>query len=164
MKTLFVSALFVAVSFSANAHYVRDNSSLSQLLTLYYQLKDALIKSDVNAASAKAAELYKAIEGVETKTLSEQDSKAFTALHSKLSYDARHISEVKELPHQREHFAKLSENMYALAKAVKLSAQPVYEQYCPMKDAYWLSNEAKIKNPYYGEQMLTCGEVKDTLK
>ena len=164
MKTLFVSAIFVAVSFSAIATYVRDNPSLSQLLTLYYQLKDALIKSDANAASAKAGELYKAIESVDAKTLSEQESKAFTGAKNKLSYDARHISEVKELPHQREHFAKLSENMYALAKAVKLSAQPVYEQYCPMKDAYWLSNETKIKNPYYGDKMLTCGEVKDTMK
>jgi hypothetical protein len=164
MKTAFVSAIFVAVSFYASAYHVRDNSSLSPLLTLYYQLKDALIKSDANAASVKAGELYKAIEGVDAKTLSEQESKAFTALHYKLSYDARHISQVKELPHQREHFATLSENMYALAKAVKLSAQPVYEQYCPMKNAYWLSNEIKIKNPYYGNEMLTCGEVKDTLK
>jgi len=33
-----------------------------------------------------------------------------------------------------------------------------------MKDAYWLSNETAIKNPYYGSRMLTCGSVKDTLK
>jgi hypothetical protein len=54
--------------------------------------------------------------------------------------------------------------MYTLAKAAKLSPQPVYEQYCPMKNAYWLSSEASIKNPYYGNEMLSCGEVKDTLK
>jgi len=54
--------------------------------------------------------------------------------------------------------------MYALAKAVKLTADPVYYTYCPMKKAYWLSSEPTIKNPYFGNAMLTCGKVEETLK
>lgn len=27
------------------------------------------------------------------------------------------------------------------------------------KDTYWLSESAKILNPYFGDMMLTCGEV-----
>jgi len=30
--------------------------------------------------------------------------------------------------------------------------------------AYWLSETPDIRNPYYGEEMLTCGETKETLK
>jgi hypothetical protein len=30
--------------------------------------------------------------------------------------------------------------------------------------AYWLSNEAKIRNPYFGDAMLKCGVVKDSIK
>ena len=137
---------------------------LSQLLSLYYDVKNALVNADAATASAKAGELLNAINNMDVKSLSPNDKKAFTAVQNKLEYDARHISEVKELAHQREHFASLSKNMYALAKNAKLSGQPVYEQYCPMKDAYWLSNETAIKNPYYGSSMLACGEVKDTLK
>jgi len=33
-----------------------------------------------------------------------------------------------------------------------------------MKKTYWLSNEAAIKNPYYGNAMLNCGNVTDTMK
>jgi Cu(I)/Ag(I) efflux system membrane fusion protein len=29
--------------------------------------------------------------------------------------------------------------------------------------AYWLSVERKIKNPYFGEAMLKCGETINTL-
>ena len=29
--------------------------------------------------------------------------------------------------------------------------------------AYWLSNAKQIRNPYFGEKMLTCGEVKEKL-
>lgn len=28
------------------------------------------------------------------------------------------------------------------------------------KSTYWLSKEEKVINPYFGEAMLTCGEVK----
>jgi Cu(I)/Ag(I) efflux system membrane fusion protein len=32
------------------------------------------------------------------------------------------------------------------------------------KGANWLSTEEEIRNPYFGEAMLTCGEVKSTIK
>ncbi|RYF87461.1 MAG: DUF3347 domain-containing protein, partial [Chitinophagaceae bacterium] len=46
--------------------------------------------------------------------------------------------------------------------SLKLSSQPIYLQYCPMKKASWLSSEKQIRNPYYGSSMLTCGEVTET--
>ena len=43
----------------------------------------------------------------------------------------------------------------------------VYYQFCPMainnKGAYWLSELKSIRNPYFGEQMMNCGETKETL-
>jgi Cu(I)/Ag(I) efflux system membrane fusion protein len=29
--------------------------------------------------------------------------------------------------------------------------------------AYWMSNEREIKNPYFGNEMLNCGSVEDSL-
>mgnify|MGYP000439286845 CR=1 FL=1 len=68
-------------------------------------------------------------------------------------------SEIKE---QRVQFEQLSIH---LTKAVQEFGvgEEVYQQFCPManknKGAYWLSVSKKIKNPYFGEVMLTCGEV-----
>ena len=46
--------------------------------------------------------------------------------------------------------------------------EKVYIEFCPMVDgnkgAYWLSLEKEIRNPYYGESMLKCGEVSGTLE
>jgi len=78
-------------------------------------------------------------------------------------FDARHISSVNAVDHQREHFASLSNNMYELLKALKSNTATLYEQYCPMKKAYWLSESQQIKNPYFGSQMPTCGKVTATL-
>jgi hypothetical protein len=174
LLVMLIAGLF-AGSANANALFVKRNgcmdgvadsakqSALAPLLGSYFELKNALVNSDANAAASKAADLLKAVSVVDMKTLSASEHKAFMSLQEKLSFDARHISEVKNISHQREHFASLSLNMIALAKAAKLSGQAVYEDYCPMKKTYWLSSEEAIKNPYFGNEMLTCGQVKETL-
>ena len=98
------------------------------------------------------------------KTLSESEMNAFMSLQNKLSSAADKISSSKDIQKQRDNFAALSSDFYTLAKAVKLSDDPVYQAYCPMKKSYWLSSDAAIKNPYYGKAMLTCGSIKDTIK
>ena len=32
------------------------------------------------------------------------------------------------------------------------------------KGAIWLSREEEIKNPYFGDLMLSCGEIQDIIK
>jgi len=160
MKILILAVLGL-FSFSVKTF---SQSALSSLLPLYLDLKNALVNDDATDASKKATALFNAINNVDTKSLSAKDQDIFSSLKAKLSYDARHISEVDKIDHQREHFASLSLNMYTLAKSVKLSTQPIYEEYCPMKKAYWLSAESEIKNPYFGNQMLTCGNVANTLQ
>ena len=139
-------------------------AQVSDILPSYYGVKDALVAGDADAAAAKASQLLKAIDGVDMAKMSAKDHTAFMAIKEKLTFDARHISEKKEIAHQREHFTTLSANMLTLARGAKLSEQPIYEEYCPMKKASWLSNDPAIKNPYYGNAMLTCGKVKTTLK
>lgn len=130
--------------------------SFSQLLASYYNVKNALVAGDAASASSNASDFVKTVNTVDYKVISENNINI-------LAKDAGRIAEAKDLAKQREHFANLSSNMAAVAKAFKLSEQPVYLQYCPMKKASWLSSEKDIKNPYYGSGMLTCGEVKGPL-
>jgi hypothetical protein len=159
-----IAVIAVFAMTSVFAHLNAQQTALSPVLTDYYNLKDALVGSDSKAAAEKAATLVKEINSVDMGAIPAKDHVAFMSLKDKLAFDARHIAESTDLAHQREHFAALSANMASLAKKAKLSEQPVYEEYCPMKKASWLSNETAIKNPYYGSSMLTCGNVKATLK
>ena len=47
------------------------------------------------------------------------------------------------------------------------ASQPAFDKltvaYCPMKKAHWLQHDAKITNPYFGTEMLDCGDVQQTL-
>ena len=154
MKKIFSLIAIFAIVFVQQG-FAQD-SSKSATLNSYYNLKDALVKSNSNAASASATELVKNIAGLETGAAVEENRAA-------LIKDATAISASKDIKVQRQRFALLSANMIVLAKTVKFTADPVYQQYCPMQNASWLSNSKTIKNPFYGNAMLSCGSVKATL-
>jgi len=147
---------FIATAFVQHS-FAQDNLKESQLLRLYYNIKDALVAGNANTASSNAEEFATTLNGIDEKTIPEVSRDA-------LLKGAGKISSTKDIKLQREQFADFSANMIAVAKAVKLTTQPVYAAYCPMKKAYWLSSEKAIKNPYYGNAMLTCGKVTETLQ
>jgi len=157
MKVIFLT---IFLFMRANA----GPADLSPILDHYYELKDALVAGDAAAASSAAGDMLKAINGVDMKSMAAADHTAFMALENKLAFDARHISESKNINHQREHFVSLSANLFKLAKQVRLSPKPIYEDYCPMKKAYWLSGDSAIRNPYFGSTMATCGKITTTIQ
>ncbi len=159
MKKLFFIVAIIATAFTEQS-FAQDSTTqtqLSQLLTSYYNIKDALVADDATSASAGAEEFVKSANGIDYKVILEGNISA-------LVKDAGLIAEAKNIDQQRKIFANFSTNMFALAKGVKLTSQPIYEAYCPMKKAYWLSSGTTIKNPYFGSAMLTCGSVKETLQ
>ena len=77
------------------------------------------------------------------------------------------ISDASTIDVQRERFANFSQALYESIKSFGITGEEAYYQYCPMANdnqgAYWLSDSKEIRNPYFGDKMLTCGSVKETL-
>jgi hypothetical protein len=149
--------LLLIVTFTLFKGFAQPDAQLQQLLNHYYNIKNALVAGDAASASNNALAFVKTANSLDYKVISEGNINT-------LVKDAGKISLAKSIQKQREVFSNLSSNVIAVAKALKLTNQPVYVQYCPMKKASWLSSEKEIRNPYYGSSMLTCGEVTDTLK
>jgi len=130
------------------------HSPVDGVLPSYFKLKDALVAGNAKNVSAVAADLSKQLEGLSAPEAKE------AATH------AAAVAKAKTLEDQRVRFAALSESLYRFTKTNSPSSL-VYYQHCPMynkgKGANWLSNEKAIRNPYYGDQMLTCGSVVETL-
>jgi len=142
----------------------QDKIALQPILDAYYAIKDALVKSDATASANGAAQLVASMKAVDMGKMEMKQHMEFMKVNTKIIADAQKIADSKDLKKQRETFQSLSDNFYTMAKGVKLSTEPIYQQYCPMKKAAWLSNESSVKNPYYGSSMLTCGKVQDTIK
>ncbi|HKG05652.1 MAG TPA: DUF3347 domain-containing protein [Pedobacter sp.] len=142
----------------------RTIAPLQELLSHYLSIKDALVNSDSKTAGIKAEAYGKTLEATTTAELNADAKKTLAGLRSILAKAADQIAKSKDIGKQRIAFAELSAGMLTLSKTVKLADKSIYEQFCPMKKASWLSNEQTIKNPYYGRQMLSCGTVKTTIQ
>lgn len=153
MKKIFLIVALLATSLTQNTFSQDRSVGSSDILTQYYAIKDALVNGNSATASSSADGFLK----IASSTLPETNRVA-------LLKDAANISKTNNLKKQREYFSVFSDNMSALAKSTKLSTSPVYIAYCPMKKASWLSSSSAIKNPYYGNAMLTCGKVVKTLQ
>ena len=129
------------------------DDKLNAVYQHYVHLTNALVKGDV--AEAKVA--ANAIE-LGSKELSNGAS---------LATIVAKIGSAADIDVQRIAFAELSTNFIERVKASGLSSGELYVDYCPMalndKGASWLSSQKEIKNPYFGENMLTCGDVKETI-
>jgi hypothetical protein len=159
MKKIFILVALTAtiVTNRSFAQESQQQNQLSQLLSHYYGIKDALVAGNSSNAAASAEQFIKTLNAVDYKVISEGNIIA-------LLKDATPISVSKDIKKQRDQFDNLSSNMAVLAKAVKLSEKPIFQAYCPMKKAGWLSPEQEIKNPYYGSAMLTCGKFVETIQ
>jgi hypothetical protein len=157
IKTIVLSFLLVlAISFA------KAQNNINGITTAYFGLKNALANGSGVAAENSAKALLAALTAPEKLATDQQ--KIFDSYIDKLKFDTRHISEVSDIEHQREHFESLSKNLYEVLKGLKMNTATVYMDYCPMKKAYWLSETSAIKNPYYSDKsMATCGKTTATL-
>lgn len=130
------------------------DDKLNAVYQHYIHLTNALVSGD--AAEAKIAG-----NAIET------GAKAVDG-GNKIAEDAAKIVAAADINAQRTAYSSLSNEMITLVKKSGLSSGELYVDFCPMalndKGGYWISAAKDIKNPYFGDQMLTCGEVKETLK
>lgn len=125
-----------------------SSPELGQLYKDYLVLKAALVNTDAEATQKAAYELVKNLEGKE----------AFQGVRMVASL----IADAKDIEKQREFFVGLNEQTTKVLEP-SLSSGKIFQQYCPMafdgKGGYWLSNSDEVRNPYFGDIMLACGEV-----
>lgn len=130
----------------------------------YFKMEEAFVASDASQVSTLAKTVVEKMKAIEVGDLGKMENSHLSKSIEML--DA--ISSNSDLKKQRVQLVVLNENIVALAMNIKSPSETMYVQRCPMansnKGAIWLSAEKKIKNPYYGDAMLTCGSVIDSIK
>jgi len=143
-------------------------NQLKAVFNTYVVLKDALVKDDFKKVSNDAKALLASLSKVDMKLLTNNDAhNHWISVEKEIKVSANSILNTTTIEEQRSHFKYLSMH---LTKAIEIFGidEKVYLKFCPMADnnkgAYWLSKEEKVINPYFGDAMLTCGEVKQVIE
>lgn len=141
---------------------------LSGVFNAYVRLKDAFVSTDEKKVSAEAATTRKALAAVDMKLLSGAAHNDWMNYLGGMESSLKEIESSSDIEAQRKTFSTLSDNLYKSIKAYGLGGATAYYEFCPMafdnQGAYWLSDAEEIRNPYFGDKMLTCGSVTEKLK
>lgn len=109
------------------------------MLKGYLKVSKALTEDDLKAAKKAATDMV------------DHDEESSLAKH------AGAVAKSKDIKDARKHFLHLSHAAIKLAEKKK----GYVVMTCPMvKNGEWLQTDKKVKNPYMGKKMLSCGGPK----
>ncbi|WP_420575440.1 efflux RND transporter periplasmic adaptor subunit [Ekhidna sp.] len=148
------------------------DENFKQQLTNVYQvhldLQKAFLATDATAAKKQAGSVKSALDKVDMSLVKGEMHNQWMNSLKTLKTTLGNIESGSAIEKQRLAFADFSDALYSAIKMFGTTGETIYYQYCPMardnKGAYWLSAVKEIKNPYYGEAMLTCGENKEVIE
>ncbi|MFV0573116.1 MAG: DUF3347 domain-containing protein [Xanthomarina gelatinilytica] len=136
-----------------------QDSGAQKIVADYMALKDALVATNKDEAAKAGKILETSLKSFDISSYTTEQQKELKDIIDDAKEHAEHIGRSK-MDHQREHFKTLSKVIIDLV-AITGTETTLYQQFCPMYDkgSSWLSMSKDIKNPYYGDKMLTCGKV-----
>jgi predicted S18 family serine protease len=118
----------------------------------YTMLRTALTKSNASEASKSAEMLVGALNNSTSSASANEAAKV--------------IAKSADLKEQRIAFSALSEAMIVLVSS-NITSGAVYLAHCPMamnnEGANWITKTEEIMNPYFGDMMLKCGSITQTI-
>jgi len=122
---------------------------VKSVLNHYLTIQTNLANDSVAGLAGHAKAIATAVRGDTMKMLSPDVAK-----------QADTLGEAKDLKAARAAFKPLSASLVKYLADKKAGKGVYHEVYCPMADANWLQTGKDIRNPYFGKEMLDCGEIK----
>ncbi len=142
-------------------------NQLQRVYKAYLPMKDAFVASDAEGVSRNAGDVKSRLEAVNMELLKGDVHMQWMSQLDALKPAVDEILAGRDIEEQRTSFAAFNAAFYNTLKTFGLEHGTVYYQYCPMaignQGAFWLSSTGEIRNPYFGQAMLSCGETRDTL-
>ena len=133
----------------------------------YLELKDALVNDNFGMAEKNASKLLDEMKKVKMEMFEGDAHQVWMQHGMEARQNLEKIVKAENIGEARALFKPFSQHMIQLVKIFNPFDKKLYIQHCPMADDFkgadWLSTEENIMNPYFGESMLTCGEVTDEI-
>ena len=131
-----------------------EDKTVASVYEHYQHVKSALVNTNSEEAKNGAEMLVSTLEGAENG-----NEEALEA--------ARTIAGSSDVNAQRTAFSDLSSGVEEMISG-SIASGEIYKQYCPMafegNGGSWLSSSEEVRNPYFGDKMLKCGRVEETIQ
>lgn len=162
-KILFMATMIVISTVKMSFAQSKTDVAFNQVLTSYYDLKNALASDKQNVAIENAKTLINKVDAVPHMDLPENQHQFWMEQASLIKAKSTELIGATTIALQRKAFEGISNPMIKTLQTIKFNANTAFVQYCPMAKASWLNEKESIENPYYGKMMFKCGKVSETL-
>lgn len=148
------------------------NEDFKKQLTEVYKtqlvLQEAFLATDASKAKTEVSKVQAALQKVNMNLVQGEMHNQWMNSLKALKATLEKIKTSGDIEKQRLGYADFNDALYSAIKMFGTTGETIYYQFCPMarngEGAFWLSPTKEIKNPYYGDAMLTCGENKEVIK
>jgi Cu(I)/Ag(I) efflux system membrane fusion protein len=141
-------------------------STLAGILDAYLALKNDLVNDDYSKSEKSMKAFQNSLSRINMSLFKGDNHNIWMKHSSALEKLTKNFLAAEDIGSARDVFILISEQMIMVAKSFPPNKE-LFVQYCPMADrnngARWLSESKVVKNPYFGEAMLKCGEVTEEL-
>jgi membrane fusion protein, copper/silver efflux system len=148
---------------------VEFKGEMGKLLRHYLAIQTSLANDDFAGAKKAGEKFATALKGTGVSPLKGEARKIWAQSLDNLSAGTDRVLGAQNIEALRQGFERLSTGMAGAIERLGVDIKgPVFELFCPMafdnKGATWLQQDQDIRNPYFGAEMLKCGEVRRPLK
>lgn len=149
-----VCAVVAAQSLAKGENF---DKTMQPLLEEYLKISDALAADKMEGVAEAANKIVALSPKIAVEDIEDAHKDHLKDIPAKLKVGAEKLAAAKNIEAMRDAFSELSKPMAMWATMLK--AKEINVIYCSMKPGSWLQKDKKIRNPYYGANMLTCGQI-----
>ncbi len=147
----------------AAGSFVEDAGILRTAFPHYLSVANALSRDNIHEAAQNMEKFKGRIEDIiKSNRLEDQEE----GIARELKIIISNLNTINHaLPDLRSQFATISKSLKEILEKYEYKdALKLYLSFCPMafdgKGGFWLQDSDAIKNPYFGPEMLKCGEIR----
>ncbi len=146
--------------------FVVDKSfvnGLQPLFDSYFAIHQQLSRDKFEKVAEIASVAEKVLTVLDSSGLSSRQRAVWKLNRENLLFCLRRLLQASDLPQARDAYSSFSTWFYVLTSYFGVPENTeVRRFFCPMafnnRGEYWLQNRAGVENPFFGSQMLKCGE------
>jgi Cu(I)/Ag(I) efflux system membrane fusion protein len=144
-----------------------STNELSPVYNTYFKIQSALASDNLEEAKKSYSQLSIDVKEVNMALFEGDSHNKWMTAYNDLLGQSNSAKELNNIDKVRILFEKTSKTIIELHNDFgHAESVDFYLTFCPMalnnKGAYWVQSESVVNNPFYGEKMLRCGEIKET--
>jgi Cu(I)/Ag(I) efflux system membrane fusion protein len=130
--------------------------AMEPILAEYLTIHRALAADETEGVSAAGHQIEKLAKQLSPERTTGEHAEHYRNVPADIRAACEKLDGAKDIGAMRAAFAELSKPISMWVTMAKPEGMSV--MYCPMKKAGWVQLGNEVANPYYGAEMLGCGE------